>query len=289
MSHRVVLITGSSTGIGFSTAILLAQDPEKRFKVYATVRNIAKGRTLEEAGKEMLGISLFIKGLDVCSDDSVNQTVQEILDTEGRVDILINNAGVGLFGILETQTMEIAKSVFETNVFGLLRVTKLVLPKMKANKSGHIINISCMGGINSVPFSGVYCATKFAVEGLTESLAPLAMKFNVKCSLIEPGPVGTSFVANQKDYVKSMQSSTAAIDDETKQLLANATERMKAQFVTMVQTPNEVAEVIREALLSDKPHLRYQTNKMYASTVKAKLVDPTGDRSAELIHQRFFH
>ena len=76
--------------------------------------------------------------------------------------------------------MEIAKSVFETNVFGLLRVTKLLLPKMKANKSGHIVNITCMAGINSVPFNGVYCATKFAVEGLTESLAPLAMKFNVK-------------------------------------------------------------------------------------------------------------
>ena len=88
MSHRVVLITGCSTGIGLSTAILLAQDPEKRFKVYATVRNLDKGKSLEEVGKEMLGISLFIKGMDVCSDDSVNQTVQEILDTEGRVDIL---------------------------------------------------------------------------------------------------------------------------------------------------------------------------------------------------------
>ena len=95
-------------------------------------------------------------------------------------------------------------------------------------------------------------------------------------------------MANQKDYIKSMKSSTADIDDETKQLFTNATERMKAQFVTMVQTPNEVAEVIREALLSDKPHLRYQTNKMYANAVKTKLVDPTGDRSAELMHQRFF-
>ena len=82
--------------------------------------------------------------------------------------------------MLETQKEELLKSVFETNVFGLLRVTKLVLPKMKSNKCGHIINISCMAGINSVPFNGVYCASKFAVEGLMESLAPLAMKFNIK-------------------------------------------------------------------------------------------------------------
>lgn len=88
MAHRVVLITGCSSGIGYSTAVLLAKDPEKRFKVYATMRNLDKKAELEEVGKEMLGISLFIKGMDVCSDESVNETVQEILDTEGRVDIL---------------------------------------------------------------------------------------------------------------------------------------------------------------------------------------------------------
>ena len=88
MAHRIVLVTGCSTGIGFSTAILLSQDSEKRFKVYATVRNLDKKTDLEEAGKEMLGISLFIKRLDVCSDESVNETIQEILDTEGRIDVL---------------------------------------------------------------------------------------------------------------------------------------------------------------------------------------------------------
>jgi len=286
MASRIVLVTGCSTGIGLSTAVLLASDKEKRFKVYATLRNLGKKGELEEKGKDSLGDTLIIKAMDVCSEDSVNEVVQELLATHQRIDVLINNAGVGLFGALETQTMDTARNVFETNFFGVLRLTKAVLPSMKSNRDGHIICVTSMGGINGIPFNSIYCASKFAVEGLVESLASMLKTFNVRCSLIEPGPVATSFVANQAAVPKV---DNPQVDEETKQLLENCTKKMRTAFTTVVQSADEVAQVILEAVVADKPHLRYQTNKNYAAATTAKLTDPTGDKPLELIHQRFFN
>lgn len=286
MAAKIVLVTGCSTGIGLSTAVLLANDQHKRFKVYATLRNLEKKKELEERGKHVLGDTLIIKAMDVCSDDSVNATVQELLSAHQRIDVVINNAGVGMSGPLEVQTMDMARNVFETNFFGVLRLTKAVLPGMKSNKEGHLICVSSMGGVNGVPFNGVYCASKFAVEGLFESLAPMLKNFNVRCSLIEPGPVSSSFVANASQMAVT---DSPAVDDETRQLLDNYTKKMRAAFTTVVQGPDEVAQVIMEALEADKPHLRYQTNKNYAAVTASKLVDTTGDKTKELMYQRFFN
>lgn len=285
MASKIVVVTGCSSGIGLSTAVLLASDKDRRFKVYATLRNLAKKGELEEKGRDFLGDTLIIKEMDVCSDDSVNEVIQELLTSHERIDVLINNAGVGMFGALETQTMEASRNIFETNFFGVLRLTKAVLPTMKAKREGHIICVSSVGGINGCPFSGIYCASKFAVEGLVESLAPMLKKFNVRCSLIEPGPVSTSFTTN---LVESNKSDDPPLDEETKQLLDNCSKKMQASFSTLVQTPDEVAEVILEALNHEKPHLRYQTNKNYATFTAAKLADPTGDKPSELLYQRFF-
>ncbi|KAL9964850.1 hypothetical protein ACROYT_G028548 [Oculina patagonica] len=285
MASKIVLVTGCSTGIGLSTAILLANDKNKRFKVYATLRNVEKKGELERQGKDVLGDTLVIKVMDVCSDDSVNTVVQELLAAHQKIDVVINNAGIGMFGALEAQTMDKARMVFETNFFGVLRLTKAILPSMKSNRDGHIICVTSMGGINGVPFNGIYCASKFAVEGLVESLAPMLKPFNVRCSLIEPGPVSTSFTAN----VSQTAGDDTPLDEETKQLLDNCVKKMRTAFTTVVQGPEEVGQVIMEALLADKPHLRYQTNKHYAAATSSKLADPTGDSSLELMYQRFFN
>ncbi|XP_074634087.1 retinol dehydrogenase 8-like [Acropora palmata] len=282
---KIVLVTGCSTGIGLSTAVLLASDKEKRFKVYATLRNLAKKDELHEKGKNFLGETLIVKAMDVCSEDSVHEVLRELLAIHHRVDVLINNAGLGMFGALETQTMAASRSVFETNFFGVLRLIKAVLPTMKSNKGGHIICVSSVGGINGVPFNGVYCASKFAVEGLMESLAPMLKKFNVKCSLIEPGPVATSFMSNLAEGDKPDRP---PLDEETKQLFENCGKKMQAAFSTVVQTPEEIADEILRAVNEEKPHLRYQTNKNYATMTAAKLTDPTGDKPVELVYQNFF-
>ncbi|PFX26339.1 retinol dehydrogenase 8-like [Stylophora pistillata] len=287
MAGKIVLVSGCSSGIGLSAAILLASDQHKRFKVYATMRNLEKKKELEERGKYVLGDTLFIKAMDVCSDDSVNAVVQEVISAHQRIDVVINNAGIGYFGPLEVQSMDSARNIFETNFFGVLRLTRAVLPYMKSNKEGHIICVSSMGGINGVPFNGIYCASKFAVEGLCESLAPLLKTFNVRCSVIEPGPVSTSFFANTK-MISESDALLDEVDDETKHLLDNCVKKMRGSFSTMVQTPDEIAQVILEALDAERPHFRYQTNKNYVSAAANKLVDITGDKSMEMMHQRFF-
>ncbi|EDO43519.1 predicted protein [Nematostella vectensis] len=180
MDPKVAVITGCSSGIGLATASILAKDGEKRFRVYATMRNLDKKGSLESACQNALGDTLFIRELDVSSDDSVEEALNAIYEEEGRIDILVNNAGISHIGMLETQTQSLVKETFNTNFFGVLRMSKAVIPRMKSDHSGHIINISSTAGHTGMPFTGLYCASKFAVEGLSESLAPLLRKFGVK-------------------------------------------------------------------------------------------------------------
>ncbi|KAJ7388917.1 hypothetical protein OS493_035065 [Desmophyllum pertusum] len=147
MAPKIVLISGCSSGIGLATAVFLAKDAEKRFKVYATMRNLAKKGQLEEEGKEYLGDTLIIKQMDVCSDESVEKTVKEVFDTEGRIDVLFNNAGIsGIFAV-ESIPISKAQEMFDVNFFGTLRLIKAVLPSMKARQGGHIINNSSIAGV----------------------------------------------------------------------------------------------------------------------------------------------
>lgn len=283
---RVVLITGCSTGIGLSTAVILAEDV-KRFKVYATMRNLEKKSELENAVGKHLGESLIIKALDVRNEEEVNRLVKEIEREEGRIDVLVNNAGQGLVSVFECIPIETAQHVFDTNYFGVMRMLKAVLPGMKARRKGHIINISSVIGVNGTPFSEVYSASKFALEGLTESLAPTLRKFDIRCSLIEPGPVTTSFTQNAKFLREGIDISSA--DEKTQQLLKAALKEMYNNVQTQSQTPEQVASIIKSVILSANPHLRYQTNSKYGpGEIQAKLSDLTGDKAVQLMERRFF-
>ncbi|XP_072032979.1 retinol dehydrogenase 8-like [Amphiura filiformis] len=164
MAPKVVVITGCSTGMGLETAALLAKDSGNRFKVFATMRNLAKKAQLEIAAGSTLNKKLFIRELDVTKEDMIVEFIDRINREEGRVDILINNAGVGHVGAVEHVPMSQIRSIYETNVFGLIRLTQAVIPGMKANRAGHIVNISSIGGLFGYPFCDIYSSAKFAVE-----------------------------------------------------------------------------------------------------------------------------
>ncbi|KAM4880198.1 retinol dehydrogenase 8 [Sylvia borin] len=174
---RTVLVTGCSSGIGLAVAVLLARDPRRRYLVLATMRDLSRRGALEAAAGATLGDTLKILRLDVTSDASVAECLGEV--PGGRVDVVVNNAGVGLVGPLESASGPQVQRVFDTNVFGVLRLARALLPQMKKRRSGHIVVVSSVMGLQGVVFNDVYSASKFAVEGLCESLAVQLLQFNV--------------------------------------------------------------------------------------------------------------
>ncbi|XP_070479802.1 retinol dehydrogenase 8 isoform X1 [Equus przewalskii] len=200
---RTVLISGCSTGIGLELAVQLAQDPRQRFQVVATMRDLGKKGMLEAAAGEALGQTLTVAQLDVCSDESVAQCLSCIQG--GEVDVLVNNAGVGLVGPIEGLSLAAMQKVFDTNFFGAVRLVKAVLPGMKKRRQGHIVVVSSVMGLQGVVFNEVYAASKFALEGFFESLAVQLLQFNIFVSLVEPGPVATEFEGKLMEQVSTAE------------------------------------------------------------------------------------
>jgi short-subunit dehydrogenase len=189
-NKKVAIVTGSSTGIGYETCLALAHNG---YLTYATMRNIKKSKEIERISIEN-NLQIKIIEMDVDKDDSVKNAIENIINENGQIDILVNNAGYGLFGALEDLALSEIKSQFETNVFGVIRVTQNVLPIMRRQRSGVIANISSISGLVGIPSQSVYVATKFAVEGLSESLSYELKPYGIKIILIEPGVINTEFV-----------------------------------------------------------------------------------------------
>jgi short-subunit dehydrogenase len=209
--QKVAVVTGSSTGIGFETCLLFARSG---IRSYATMRDLMKADLIKDiAKKEKLPLKVI--QMDVDKDDSVAEGFKQIReDDEGgmSIDILVNNAGFGLFGALEDQSIEDIKKQFETNLFGAIRTIQQVLPIMRDQRSGTIVNISSLAGYVGFPASSVYNSTKFALEGLSESLAYEVEPYGVSIILIEPGVVNTNFVKNIiiPDNTQSISSSLSS-------------------------------------------------------------------------------
>src|SRR5437867_10733069 len=180
---RAVLITGCSTGIGRATAVRLA---ERGWPVYATARRLHTSRDLAGHGCKLLG-------LDVCGEVSIRAAVDTVERADGAVAVLVNNAGYGQEGAFELVPMEEVRRQFETNVFGLTRLTQLVLPGMRRQRWGKIVNLSSMGGKLTFPGGGFYHATKHAVEALSDALRFEVRAFGIDVVVIEPGPIKTRF------------------------------------------------------------------------------------------------
>jgi NAD(P)-dependent dehydrogenase (short-subunit alcohol dehydrogenase family) len=246
-AKKVVLVTGSSSGIGFETALLLSRSG---FYTYASMRNLGKSRTITEiADKENL--PLQVVQLDVNDDTSVRNAINRIETEKGRIDVLINNAGYGLFSSIEDATLDQIKKQFETNFFGVVRLIRVVLPIMRRQKNGIIVNVGSAAGKVGLPLSSPYVATKFALEGLSESIRYELNGLGISVVIIEPGVIKTNALKNAE---------TAHIASKFPSPYADLNERtMKALGALMDYSspPRLVAEAILDAITSNDPEIRY--------------------------------
>ncbi|XP_054859881.1 retinol dehydrogenase 8-like [Eublepharis macularius] len=285
MAVRNVLLTGCSSGIGLALAVRLARDELKRFRVFATMRNLEKRKALEKEAGPVLDNTLEIKELDVSSEESIRRCVDSI--PQRKVDVLVNNAGLGMIGPVESQNMASVQRLFDTNFFGVVRLIREVFPDMKRRKEGHIVVTSSVLGLQGLFFNDFYCASKFAVEGFCESLALQALKFGINISLIEPGPVTTEF--EQKLYKEAANIDLSAVDKETLDLFQGLyLTYSKDVFTALGQSPEEVAEHIMKVITSEKPPFRYQTNSLYTPITTLKHADPSGVLPLNAFHQMIF-
>jgi NAD(P)-dependent dehydrogenase (short-subunit alcohol dehydrogenase family) len=239
----IVLVTGANSGIGRSTAVRLAA---AGFRVYAAMRDPGKARKLLDlaaaAGSEVHTVTL-----DVTEDRSVRQAVERVLEEAGRIDVLVNNAGVAWNATTEDIDIDAAKVVFDTNYWGAIRCIKAVLPQMRERRSGHIVNISSVTGRVAALAQTVYASSKWAVECMSENLAQEVTSFGIRVSVIEPGVTRTAIMPKNVDCPEPTAYGTAyrrMMSFYAAGMMANA----KAE---------EVAEVVHEALTTDQPKFRY--------------------------------
>ena len=266
---RIAVVTGSSSGIGFETALLLARSG---FHTYATMRNLEKSKNITEiANTEKL--SLQVVQLDVNDDISVKNAIDKIVAAaeNKRIDVLVNNAGYGLFGPLEDISIEEIKAQFETNFFGVIRVTQQVLPVMRKQNSGTIVNVSSVGGRIGVPVLSAYQSTKFALEGLSESMSYELEPFGIRVVIIEPGFIRTNII-------NSSTSAKKALDPKSPYF--PLMQKVKNHFKSMMENasssspPEEVAKVILQAITSENPQLRYTVGNDAATIIQARMNMP---------------
>ena len=262
-AQSVALVTGSSSGIGFETALILARSG---FHTYASMRNLEKSKNITQiASKEKL--SLQVVQLDVNDDRSVKGAIDKIVAEDQRIDVLVNNAGYGLFGALEDLSTEEIKAQVETNFFGALLVTQQVLPVMRKLKSGTIVNMSSVGGRIGIPGLSAYHSTKFALEGLSESISYELEPFGIRVVIIEPGFIRTNIMNSSIIAKKALDPKTPyySLIQQVQRSFKSAMENSSAS-----SPPEEVAKVILQAVTSESPKLRYAVGNDADNMIKAK-------------------
>ena len=244
---KAVLITGCSTGIGRATAELLAS---QGCTVYATARKLDTIRDLAQRGCKVLP-------LDVCDETSMRAAVETIEQAEGAVGVLINNAGYGQEGAFEEVTMDQVRRQFETNVFGLTRLTQLVLPGMRRQRWGKVVNLSSMGGKLTFPGGAFYHATKHAVEALSDALRFEVRSFGVDVIVIEPGPIKTRFGDTAIDSIHQGRDSQSPYAAFNATVASKVREAYEGPMGRLAAGPEAVARVIAKAITANRPRSRY--------------------------------
>ena len=253
MDKKIILLTGASSGIGYDTAKALA---EQGHKVYAAARRIERMEPLRSLGAEPLY-------MDVTDDESMQRGVQSILDTEGRIDVLINNAGYGYFGPVETVPMDDARNQLEVNIFGLARLCQLVLPAMRRQGKGRIINIASVAGKTVMLYGGWYHVTKYSVEALSDALRMEVKPFGIDVVLIEPGAIKTNWGIIAADHLVQTAKDTAYAS--TGVMMA---ENMRSIYMSDIPSdPSVVRKAICRAVNSRRPRSRYRIGRMAKAMV----------------------
>jgi NAD(P)-dependent dehydrogenase (short-subunit alcohol dehydrogenase family) len=259
-NQKVAVVTGTSSGIGLETSLALARSG---FRTYATMRNLNKSENIKSvATKENLPI--HINQLDVTDDISIKNAVQAIFSEVGRIDVLVNNAGYALNGAFEDLTIDEIKAQFETNLFGVIRTTQAILPIMRKQQFGIIVNMSSGAGRLGYPGGSAYISTKFAVEGLSESMAYELEPFGIKVVLVEPGVIRTNF-ANAMVVAKKSQDPNSPYS-QLMQKIASSFEHMMENG----SSPDLVAKVVLKAVTSENPSLRYLAGKDIETWMEGK-------------------
>ncbi|HEU4807640.1 MAG TPA: oxidoreductase [Homoserinimonas sp.] len=272
MTARVVLVTGASSGIGETTARRLAA---LGHIVYAAARRVERMESLAKDGVRVLP-------LDVTDEASLTACVQTILDETGRIDVLVNNAGYGSFGALEDVPLDEARKQFEVNIFGLARLIQLVLPTMRAQASGTIVNISSAGGKVAEPLGSWYHATKFAVEGLSDSLRLELKPFGIDVVIIEPGAIRTEWNTIARATLMKTSGDTAYGEQ------AESVRRvfLEADAPGWGSEPSVVADAIVAAVEARRPKIRYAVGARARSAVIGSRLLP--DRAMDAVVRRIF-
>lgn len=249
--HKIVLITGGTDGLGKAAAIFLA---ERGYRVAAAGRSARKRAELEALAKAK-NLPITTVELDVCDHASVRTAVKSVLDAHGVIDVLINNAGIGYMAVVEELKMEDFKQQFETNLYGVLRVTQAVLPHMRVRRSGRILMMSSVAGLVSPPTYGAYSSSKHALEGLSNALRLELYPFHVEVVLIEPGYIVTNFQLTAKElaqpYVDGAKSSPY------EKVYAGAWAGASKGRNKSKSTPEDCARVILRAIEARNPRTRY--------------------------------
>ncbi len=254
--NKVAIITGASRGIGKEITLSLSK---RGYTVYATMRD-----------PQPMNGEILVKQMDVTDNHSIKRCVTEVLEQEGRIDLLVNNAGYGLFGIVEQVDIEDVKQQFDVNVYGVIRTMQAVIPVMRKQKSGRIINMSSISGIVSNVCLGIYSGTKHAVEAISASVAATVFPWNIKVSLIEPGPVSTEFAMNVTHKVESGNDDPYAAFVEDYRNTFN-------ERIAEGQNPADIAELVVRVAEEDNPHFRYQTSKRLVDLSGKFINDTTGN------------
>ncbi|QPO08694.1 Short-chain dehydrogenase [Sulfitobacter pontiacus] len=280
---KVILITGTSTGLGVATAVQAAQAGHT---VYATMRNTQKRGTLDAAA-QVAGVTLNVLQLDVQDADSVNAAVDTVIDEQGRIDVLINNAGMGYVRSLEQAEEADIQKILDINYTGVTRCIKAVMPHMRKARAGHVINISSVGGLVGQPFNEIYCGAKFAVEGLTEAMASyITPAFGIHFTAVEPGGIASEFA---NTVLEQVEQTGGMLEDEYLPILQKyIAGSQNRQETGIYQTADEVAAIVMKVMGSQQPPVRTRTSEWSEDFSKLKTgLDPDGLKQQSLVAEQF--
>ena len=256
--EKIALVTGCSSGIGFETALELSRAD---YFTYATMRNTSKAGKIQEIAKKE-NLKLQVIELDVDKEESIKSAVKKIQEQKGRIDVLVNNAGYGLFGCLEDVSMDELKAQFETNFFGVVRLIQEIAPSMRKQGSGIIVNVSSLAGRIGFPGTPAYISSKFALEGLSECMRYELSPFGIKTIIIEPGVIKTNFFS-------AMKVSEGKQDSPYKEITEKVMNGVK-MMSEMGTPPDEVAKTIIKAIQTEEPLPRYIVGSDASMFLEAK-------------------